>query len=263
MNSQLISRKFLRQSSGVKCGLSPGEKLRRNPIGAVHEKSNLPALVAGNQFYNWLALSSVLLAFGYAAPTAATYVGAYDTGVRTIETIAGKSSGIGVSNLVTGNIDTGRPFSTGERVFYGASASVGWFVMVRGVYVNLAASGEREGFVPSLQATTAIGKTSGPQYYYHYTYSPNPLKAFVRGFWLRSSFTVEGNLTPSEAMSRLGVKQPPTYVVKVLNKGQFVPAKPEKVPPHFHGPGGANVFENPKPIPAEDIVEIYPIGLKR
>ena len=67
--------------------------------------------------------------FGVAAPEVAAVVGAWETGVSTGETITGETSGIHVTNLVTFDFDGGRRMSTGERVFSGVSAGVGWFSM--------------------------------------------------------------------------------------------------------------------------------------
>ncbi len=61
--------------------------------------------------------------------TANPIAGAWDVGVSTGETITGESSGLHVRNLVTGNIDTGRQLSTGERIYSGATAAVGWVLM--------------------------------------------------------------------------------------------------------------------------------------
>jgi RHS repeat-associated protein len=68
-------------------------------------------------------------AFAVALPKVAMVVGAFETGVATGETITGESSGVRPLNLVTGNIDSGRPLSTGERVFSGVEAGVGIFTL--------------------------------------------------------------------------------------------------------------------------------------
>jgi RHS repeat-associated protein len=63
---------------------------------------------------------------------AVAVVGAYEMGVNAVEVSTGKSAGIHVRNLVTGNIDTGRPLSTSERVFTGVSTALSLgFLMVQ------------------------------------------------------------------------------------------------------------------------------------
>ena len=95
--------------------------------------------------------------------------------------------------------------------------------------------------------------------YFHYTNVPNPHEAFEPGFHSNSSFTVEGDLPPKAAVTRLGLKQTPTHVVEVVESERIIPASPSTVQPHAKGFGGALDFRNPKPLPPGDIKRIIPL----
>jgi hypothetical protein len=93
---------------------------------------------------------------------------------------------------------------------------------------------------------------------YHYT--DRPATDFAGGVRKGTSFTGEGDLSTKQAVSRLGLKQAPSNVVEVIDKGQFKLASPPIVQPHALGHGGAYDYYNPDPIPPEDIIGIHPMG---
>ena len=67
-------------------------------------------------------------ALGLAAPEVAAVLGAWDTGVSTTEAVTGETSGLHVTDPLFG-VEAGRSLSTGERVFAGGTAALGWFSM--------------------------------------------------------------------------------------------------------------------------------------
>src|SRR5262249_21314336 len=90
---------------------------------------------------------------------------------------------------------------------------------------------------------------------FHYTdVLPEKFEGGVRA---NTSFTVEGDLSTRQAVSRLGLRRAPTHVVEVIDRGQFRRAAPPTVQPHPLGEGGAWDYYTPKHIPPADIVNIY------
>ncbi|SFU39136.1 SpvB/TcaC N-terminal domain-containing protein [Nitrosospira multiformis] len=89
---------------------------------------------AAGRVGNAIGLGTVMIVtagFGVASPTFGAVYGGYETGVSTVEAITGKSSGVHVMDLASGNIDPGRELSTWERVLRAVEATVGWAGMRR------------------------------------------------------------------------------------------------------------------------------------
>ncbi len=92
---------------------------------------------------------------------------------------------------------------------------------------------------------------------YHYTDAPESL--FRNGLRQDSSVTDNPNLSPAEAVDKLGLKRPPDKIIPIQDNGNFVENRPFIVEPHYHGEGGGHDFTNPNRIPSQDILPAIPL----
>jgi len=87
------------------------------------------------------------------------------------------------------------------------------------------------------RVSTAAKGGGDPRTLYHYTADAE--ESFGRGgLWSGSSVTDDATLTAQEAIEQLGVRRAPDKVIRIVDRGHFVPNRPHIVEPHPLG-GGA------------------------